>query len=254
VHGERISPHKFRTPVRLGPRRHRHDDDLRPPRPPARRRRPPLGASVQGVERVVDAGPGGGAHSFVSLSPPPVSPAPGTRRDHRPPRRADSEAAANNLNLIAFEERDRSDGTAKALLNPLSSLETGAWLLARLDLPDELARDGDLVRRRVGRASEATSAPAALTRTAARTASRDGGVSARPTPGPLLLPAPVRRARPPASRRDDPWLGTNPGRCGALALHRLRIEKRGEVAHSSYFSDAGGGTRTPDTRIMIPLL
>lgn len=61
--------------------------------------------------------------------------------------RANSEAAGNNLNLIGFEEHDRSDGNTKALVNPLSSLETGAWLLARLDLPDGLVRDVDLVRR-----------------------------------------------------------------------------------------------------------
>lgn len=60
---------------------------------------------------------------------------------------ANREAAGNSLTLIAVEDRDLAGRSAKALLNPLSSLETGAWTVARLDLPNELLEDHDLVRR-----------------------------------------------------------------------------------------------------------
>lgn len=60
---------------------------------------------------------------------------------------ANRDAAGNNLTLIAVEDQDLAEGTAKALVNPLSSLETGAWTIARLDLPKELLEDYDLLRR-----------------------------------------------------------------------------------------------------------
>lgn len=56
-------------------------------------------------------------------------------------------AAGNNLTLLAVEERDIRAGKTKGLVNTLSSLETGAWAIARLDLPTALLDDHDLVRR-----------------------------------------------------------------------------------------------------------
>jgi len=60
---------------------------------------------------------------------------------------ANREASGNNLTLIAVEKRDLESGAAKALLNPLSRLESGAWPLARVDLPTALLEDEDLVSR-----------------------------------------------------------------------------------------------------------
>lgn len=60
---------------------------------------------------------------------------------------ANREASGNNLTLIAVEKQDLESGSAKALLNPLSRLESGAWPVARVDLPTALLEDEDLVTR-----------------------------------------------------------------------------------------------------------
>jgi len=60
---------------------------------------------------------------------------------------ANREACGNNLTLIAVERRDLETGSAKALLNPLSRLESGAWLVARVELPTQILEDADLLRR-----------------------------------------------------------------------------------------------------------
>jgi len=60
---------------------------------------------------------------------------------------ANSIVAGNVLNLLGMEQRARGSNEAKTLVNPLSSLETGAWPVARLDLDVTLLADRDLVRR-----------------------------------------------------------------------------------------------------------
>lgn len=60
---------------------------------------------------------------------------------------ANRDASGNNLTLIAVEKRDLETGSAKGLLNPLSGLESGAWPVARVELPTALLEDEDLVRR-----------------------------------------------------------------------------------------------------------
>lgn len=60
---------------------------------------------------------------------------------------ANSQAAHNDLTLLASEQRDRDNGQIKAYVNSLSSFEAGAWALARQDLDPRLQADYDLVRR-----------------------------------------------------------------------------------------------------------
>lgn len=55
-------------------------------------------------------------------------------------------SAENNLNLLGFEERGIHGG-GEPLTNPLNLLESGAWQQARLDLPDALLEDFDLMDR-----------------------------------------------------------------------------------------------------------
>lgn len=60
---------------------------------------------------------------------------------------ANREAASNTLTLLAVEARDQDAGKVGALVNPLSSLESGAWPTARVDLPQAVIVDSALVRR-----------------------------------------------------------------------------------------------------------
>jgi hypothetical protein len=56
-------------------------------------------------------------------------------------------AAENTLNLLGHERHSRQKQEIKALINPLSQLEHGAWPIARVDLPSELLADYDLMQR-----------------------------------------------------------------------------------------------------------
>jgi hypothetical protein len=59
---------------------------------------------------------------------------------------ANRERAGSNATMLAVDEREYQPEN-KTMINPLMSLETGAWALARLNLPKGLAEDTDLVQR-----------------------------------------------------------------------------------------------------------
>lgn len=58
---------------------------------------------------------------------------------------ANRSACASNLTMLNVEERDFDQG-AGPMVNSLSPLESGAWPMARVDLPTELLADDALVR------------------------------------------------------------------------------------------------------------
>lgn len=55
-------------------------------------------------------------------------------------------SAENDLNLLGMEQKSIEEG-GDALVNPTNLLEVGAWTQARLDLPDALLEDADLMDR-----------------------------------------------------------------------------------------------------------
>jgi hypothetical protein len=60
---------------------------------------------------------------------------------------ANYSAAENTLNLLGYERWSRQQKEMKALINPASRLENGAWPIARVELPSRLLRDQDLMQR-----------------------------------------------------------------------------------------------------------
>ena len=59
---------------------------------------------------------------------------------------ANHRAAENTLNRLAYERRSRQQGEIKALMNPSSRLEHGAWPIARVELPSRLLEDQALMQ------------------------------------------------------------------------------------------------------------
>jgi hypothetical protein len=50
-------------------------------------------------------------------------------------------------NSLGMEAKQLEKGNNQGFLNPITQIETGAWTLARVDLPTDLLKDSDLLRR-----------------------------------------------------------------------------------------------------------